>query len=131
MVKIILAAHGDFAQAMLDTAAKIMPFDTGEVDVYTVSGKVDFEKLAVRIKKSAGGKGGALILTDIFGGTACNLCAGLTHGIKNVNVISGLNLNMLLCALSNRCKLDANALAAKVLEDGLKSIINITEKLGK
>jgi len=131
MVKIILAAHGDMAQAMLDTAAKIMPFDREEIDVYTVSGKVDFDQLAEKLKKSAAGKNGALILTDIFGGSACNLCAALTHGVKNINVISGFNLNMLLSALSNRCKLDSNDLAAKVLEDGSKSIINVTEKLGQ
>jgi len=129
MVKIILAAHGDMARAMLDTAAKIMVFDICGIDAYTVSGKVDLDKLALQIKDGLDNKNGTLILTDMFGGSACNLCATLTHGAANVNVICGFNLNMLLSALSNRDKLAANALAAKVLEDGAKSIINITEKL--
>jgi len=131
MVKIILIAHGDMAKAMLDTAAKIMSFDTRSVDTYSVNGKVDFDSLSTRLKNSFDGKNGTLILADIFGGTACNISAGLSHGAKNVNVVCGFNLNMLLSALNHRGTLGIKALAAKVSEDGVKGIINVTEKLGK
>lgn len=128
MVKLILVTHGNMAKAMLGTAAKIYPFDKKSVAVFTVSGRADLRRIAARIKKKLS-PGGALIMTDIFGGTACNISAGAAHGVKDARVLCGLNLNMLLAALSGREKLDAAALAAKALEAGSKGLFNVTEKL--
>jgi len=128
MVKLILVTHGNMAKALLHTAAKIYPFDKKSVDVFSVSGRVDLQRVAARIKKKVSPEG-TLIMVDVFGGTACNISAGVTHGMKNVNVLCGFNLNMLLAALGNRDKLSAEELAAKVLESGSKSIFNVTEKL--
>ncbi|MDR1124408.1 MAG: hypothetical protein LBL61_07565 [Elusimicrobiota bacterium] len=128
MVKIILIAHGGMARAMLETAAKIYPFDINSVDVFTVSGNVDLQQLSGEIRQKADQRG-TLIMVDVFGGTACNIPAAATQGMGNVNVVCGLNLNMLLSALSNRGTLTAAALARKVLEDGVKGMLNATEKL--
>jgi mannose/fructose-specific phosphotransferase system component IIA len=128
MVKIILITHGDMARAMLDTASKIYPFDKNSVDAFTVSGNVDLQQLRGEIKQKVDPEG-TLIMVDAFGGTACNVPAAATHGMGNVNVVCGLNLNMLLSALSNRGALTAAELARKVLEDGVKSVFNATERL--
>ncbi|MDR0953054.1 MAG: hypothetical protein LBM71_02540 [Elusimicrobiota bacterium] len=128
MVKIILVSHGDMAQALLNTAEKIYPFDPKSVDVFTVSGCVNWEGLSKKIKSSLGAQG-ALILVDVFGGSSCNMAATLTHGIDGVNVVSGVNLNMLLAALNNRDKMTSDELAKKVIEDGLKAVVNVTQRL--
>jgi mannose/fructose-specific phosphotransferase system component IIA len=116
------------ARSMLETASKIYPFDINGVDVFTVSGKVDLQQLSGEIKQKVDPLG-TLIMVDVFGGTACNVPATVTHGMGNVNVVCGLNLNMLLSALNNRDTLTAAELAGKVLEDGVKSMLNATEKL--
>lgn len=115
MVKIILVTHGDMAKAMLDTAAKICSFEESSIDVFTVSGKIDLQNISGGIRQKID-PSGTLILVDTFGGTSCNVAAGLTHGMPDVNVICGVNLNMLLAAINNREKLSSDELAQKVLE---------------
>lgn len=128
MVKIILVTHGDMAKALLSTAANICSFEEHSIDVFTVSGKIDLEDLSAGIKDKLD-PSGTLILVDTFGGTSCNLSATLTHGMENVNVVCGVNLNMLLAAINNRDKMSPSELASKVLDDGKKAVINATEKL--
>jgi len=128
MVKIILVTHGEMAKALLDTAAKICSFEEDTVDVFTVSGKVDLQQISVGIKSKLD-SAGTLILVDTFGGTSCNVAASLTHGMDNVTVVCGVNLNMLLAAINNRDKMSPTELAQKVLDDGKKAVINATEKL--
>ncbi|MDR0645783.1 MAG: hypothetical protein LBG46_02025 [Elusimicrobiota bacterium] len=130
MVKIILITHGDMAGAMLDTASKICPFEKESVDIFTVSGKVNLKEMSLQLKDKID-LAGTLIMVDVFGGTSCNLSAEIAHDMENVNVICGLNLNMLLTAISYRDKLSASDLAKKVSQDGVKSILNVTEKLNE
>lgn len=128
MVKLILAAHGNLAREMLETAAKIIPFDSKNIQTISVSGRVDFAILAANLKTDIDAQNGTLILTDLFGGSACNLCVSAAMGVAGVNVLSGLNLSMLISALTNRGVMGGERLAAKVLEDGQKSIVNATQK---
>ncbi len=128
MVKIILISHGNLAQTLLETAAQIGSFDTKDIDTFSVSGKGDFESLPEKISKALG-KNGTLILVDTFGGSACNSAVQNTQHLENVKVLCGVNLNMLLAAINNRDKMDLTSLAQKVLEDGKKSLINISDRL--
>jgi PTS system mannose-specific IIA component len=64
---------------------------------------------------------GVLILTDMFGGTPSNLSyTFLEEG--RVEVVSGVNLPMLVKALNTRSKQDLANLAATVEAFGKKSI---------
>jgi len=128
MVKIILISHGNMAKAMLHTAAKICPFDPKSVDVFTVSGRADLQRVAARVKKKLSPHG-TLIMADVFGGTACNISAGITYGLKNAAVLCGFNLNMLITAINYRAELPIKELAAKTLDAGSKSIFNVSEML--
>ncbi|MDR1683903.1 MAG: hypothetical protein LBR90_00375 [Elusimicrobiota bacterium] len=128
MVKIILITHGALGRALLDTAAGITPLREEDVAILSVGAKADLEAIKEQIKTKIDPRG-TLILADAFGGTACNLPAAVSHGMSNVFVLTGLNLNMLLTALNHRADMPAPVLAKKVLEDGLKSIVNATDRL--
>jgi mannose/fructose-specific phosphotransferase system component IIA len=128
MVKIILISHGTMAQALLETASQIASFDKSTVDAFSVSGKGDLESLPSKIMK-AQGQNGTLILVDTLGGSSCNTAVQSTQHLQNIKVICGVNLNMLLSAINNRDKMDIISLARKVLEDGKKSLIDISDKL--
>src|SRR5437773_44817 len=68
---------------------------------------------------------GILILTDHFGSTTTNACLAELKELKvPVEIVTGVNLPMLLSAINNRARLDLGALAEKVLKDGQKSIQN-------
>lgn len=74
---------------------------------------------------------GAVILTDIFGGSATNIALTAAKDCQGAHVITGLNLSMLLTALNNRKKLAAKELAEKIESDGKRAVINATELLIK
>lgn len=128
MVKIILISHGNIAKALLETAGQIGSFDTAGIDTFSVSGKGDLETLPSKIIQSLG-REGTLILVDILGGSSCNTAAQSTQHLQNVKVVCGVNLNMLLAAISNRDKMDLISLTEKVLQTGQKSLVDISEKL--
>jgi len=128
MVKIIIISHGNMAQSLLETAAQIGSFDTKEIDTFSVSGPGDLENLPEKLLKALG-PSGTLILVDTLGGSSCNSAVQTTQHLKNVKVICGVNLNMLLSAINNKDKMDLINLAAKVLEDGKKSLVDISERL--
>jgi mannose/fructose-specific phosphotransferase system component IIA len=130
MVKIILITHGDMAGSLLKTAAKICSFDVKSIAVFTVSGRTGPVDISKKIERNID-PSGTLVLVDLFGGTSCNVASYLTHGMENVNVLCGLNLNMLLTAINYRDKLSSAELAKKVSQDGVKSILNVTEKLNE
>lgn len=133
MVKIILVTHGHLAQEMLDTAAQIIgkPTDDGFA-VFSVTAAASVEKEAEKLKKELSScTDGAVILTDIFGGSATNISLTASKDIPNCHVITGLNLSMLLTAINSRKKLNAKELAEKIEPDGKRAVINATELLIK
>ena len=133
MVKIILVTHGQLAQQMLETAAQIIgkPTDDG-FSTFAVTTAASVEQEAAKLKKVLlGCENGALILTDIFGGSATNISLTASKDIANSYVITGLNLSMLLTAINNRKKSTAKELAEKIEADGKRAVINATELLIK
>ncbi len=78
------------------------------------------DKIANGIKKVKGQQG-VLILTDMFGGTPSNLSYSfLEEG--HIEVLAGVNLPILIQAISRREKMQLGQLAANIEEFGKKSI---------
>ena len=131
MVKIILVTHGNLAQQMSETAAQIIgkPQEDGFA-TFAVTAAASVEKEATKLKNLLQTcEDGALILTDIFGGSATNISLTASKDLPNCFVITGLNLSMLLTAINSRKKLTAKELAAKIEADGKRAVINATELL--
>ncbi len=66
----------------------------------------------------------------MLGGTPCNTALIQTKD-KPAEVVTGVNLYMLLSAFTHREKLDLKALAPKVSEDGKRAIVLAKELLMK
>ena len=133
MVKIILVTHGHLAQEMLETAAQIIgkPSDEG-LAAFSVTAASSVEKEAAKLHEMLQScTEGAVILTDIFGGSTTNISLTASKDLPNCHVITGLNLSMLLTALNSRKKLSAKELAEKIEADGKRAVINATELLIK
>ena len=78
------------------------------------------KKIKKGIKKLQGDKG-VIILTDMFGGTPANLSYSfLKEGA--VEVLSGVNLPILIKAVNVRDKMPLPEAAAQIVEQGRKSI---------
>ena len=131
MVNIILVTHGNLAQQMLDTAAQIIGKPAAEgFSTVAVTTVASVEQEAAKLKTMLEAcEEGALILTDIFGGSATNISLTASKDLANCYVITGLNLSMLLTAINSRKKLSAKELAEKIESDGKRAVINATELL--
>lgn len=117
---------------MLETATQILGKQADGVETLSVTTSSSIEQGANALKdmlKDA--PEGAIVLTDIFGGSATNIALTATKDAPQSYVITGLNLSMLLTALNSRKKLNAKELAEKIEADGKRAVINATELLIK
>jgi PTS system mannose-specific IIA component len=124
MIGIVIVTHRQLGDALIEAAAFIM----GNRPEALVSVSIDLNesanvlrgKIADGIKKVKS-EDGVLILTDMFGGTPSNLSYSfLEEG--HIEVISGVNLPILIQAANTRNKMSLNELAVKLEEFGKKSI---------
>ena len=96
MIGIILTGHGTFASAMAG-AAKLLVGEAPIVDIdYQGEDTASFEaKLDGELNRFPADIP-VLVLCDLLGGTPFRLAATRAQGRKNVRVIYGTNLNMLV-----------------------------------
>jgi mannose PTS system EIIA component len=124
MIGIVIATHRQLGDALIEAAEFII----GKKPDALVSISIDLNesaevlrtKIAQGIKKVRS-EDGVLILTDMFGGTPSNLSYSfLEEG--HIEVISGVNLPILIQAVNIREKMGLDILAVKLEEFGKKSI---------
>lgn len=105
MIGIILVTHGNFGESLLRAAVTIMGEEEGclalEVDISRPMHEI-IEELQKKVREMDTGSG-VLILTDMFGGTPTNISLSLLS-LGGIEVITGVNLPMVLKALSGRNK---------------------------
>ena len=124
MIGIVIVTHSQLGDALIEAAAFIL----GRKPEATVSVSVDLnenaEKLRSQIEraiKKVRQQEGVLILTDMFGGTPSNLSYSFLEEGK-VEVISGVNLPILIKADSARQEKELSQLAAALERFGKRSI---------
>ena len=124
MIGIVIVTHSQLGDALIEAAEFII----GNRPDALVSVSIDLNesaevlrgKIAAGIKKVKS-EDGVLILTDMFGGTPSNLSYSfLEEG--QIEVISGVNLPILIQAANTRAKVDLAKLAVKLEAFGKKSI---------
>jgi PTS system mannose-specific IIA component len=125
MIGIVIVTHSQLGDALIEAAEFII----GKRPEALVSVSIDLNestevlrgKIAKGIKKVES-KDGVLILTDMFGGTPSNLSYSFLEEGK-IEVISGVNLPILIRAANTRAKKkDLTKLAVKLEKFGKKSI---------
>ncbi len=124
MIGIVIATHSQLGDALIDAAEFIIgnrPETTVSVSI-NLNENVDKlrQKIVEGIKK-VDQREGVLILTDMFGGTPSNLSYSFLEEGR-VEVISGVNLPMLIKAVEAREKTQLSELAVDLEAFGKKSI---------
>lgn len=121
---IIIVTHKDYGSALLRAAESIV----GQVQDCTsiqVDSALEVEETVTRLQEAVNlldrGRG-VLVLTDMFGGTPTNLSLSLLGSRQDVEVLTGVNLPMLLRVLSNR-KLSLQEQAELAITAGCEGII--------
>lgn len=131
-IGVVVAAHAPIATAMLDAATRIVgPEAAGGVVALDVDSEATTSVDAVtEAVKSAQNGEGVVILADLFGGTAANLA--LAHlGDGKIEVVTGVNLAMLIDVLTNRSRAASpNWLAGRASDAAKKSVVVASDLLG-
>ena len=128
MINFIVVTHGEFGAYLVEAAEGIVGRQAQGVRVVATSSRQSVDDIRRRIKRALaelGGPGGVIVFTDMPGGTPNNLSFPLIRDEKTVEMISGVNLYMLVSAFSNRSQLPLERLVEKVVADGQKSIKDI------
>ena len=104
MIGILVVTHGEIGKSLIDCAIQILDDQPSSLEFLSVNSNNDLNQYTKIISQKINmlEKGnGVLILTDIYGATPCNLLKKFI--IKNkVEVIAGINLPMLIKAISDR-----------------------------
>jgi PTS system mannose-specific IIA component len=124
MIGIVVVTHSQLGDALIEATEFII----GSKPEAMVSVSIDLSekaevlraKIAEGIKKVKSEEG-ILILTDMFGGTPSNLSYSFLEEGK-IEVLSGVNLPIVIQAANTRGKSDLSTLAVQLEEFGKKSI---------
>lgn len=124
MIKLIILTHGSLGIELLKTCEMIIG-KQDKVDVLTVQNGFSLSDIASRLDEliAANTTSGVLIFTDMFGGSPSNIAMAYL-GQENVEVLTGVNLPMLLKAFSSReADVSIKEFAEGIQQSGLESII--------
>lgn len=131
MIGLVILTHGLMAGECL-AAAEMIIGPVGACRAISIdrscSVEVATRKLAEVLDELGGDGDGVLILTDMFGGTPTNIAAGfLAEG--RVEILTGVNLPLLLKATSARREMALGELAAFLRDYGRQAIMRPAELL--
>ena len=128
MINFIIVTHGEFGAYLVEAAEGIVGRQAQGVRVVATSSRQSVAEIKRRIERALAelsNHDGVILFTDMPGGTPNNLSFPLIRNEKRVEMISGVNLYMLVSAFSHRAQMPLNALVEKVVADGQKSIRDI------
>src|SRR4030043_1257104 len=133
MVGVVVVTHCHLAEEMISAAQLVVGEELRPFQPFSIDPKEGFEeireKIIAAIRKVDGGQG-VLILTDMYGGTPSNISLSFLED-KKIEVITGVNLPMLLKLATYHDNLDLEPLAAFITDYGQRNINLASEVLKK
>lgn len=124
MIGIVIVTHSQLGEALIEAAEFIVGSRPEATVAVSIDLKENAEKLRDKIDtaiKKVRQPQGVLILTDMFGGTPSNLSYSFLEEGK-IEVISGVNLPILIKATSARKEKELGELASSLEAFGKRSI---------
>jgi len=128
MVGIIVISHGPFSKALIESAQMVYGKQE-KVEALCLEAGVSMDSLRNKINKiiTEFKVNEVLIMVDLLGGTPYN-ASSIEMENSNINVITGLNMPMLLEALLFRDETLEN-ISSIATQAGRSGIVNVKEKL--
>lgn len=129
MISCIVLSHGQVAQAIVDASEEIV----GECsNLYAVhcdglSPKALYEKLTHLIE-SEKLKDGLFILVCLRGGSCWNVAVKVVQKWPKVEVISGLNLSIVLSFITKRNQYSFDELSEVLVKDAIRGVSRVNLK---
>lgn len=136
MFGILIVAHGDFGNLLLETACKIVQEESVEnIYSFPVAWDCDFMEtkaiLDKKVNKILSDFGSVLILTDLFGGTPTNL-AMTQYNKPKVEILTGINLPTVIKAIIfQKTGVALEECLSELRTKGQEAIVLVSEIIGK
>jgi len=129
-IGVVVVTHGQLAAELVNAAETIVG-DLPQFAAVSIGWHDDVEDAREEIRKAierVQGEDGVLLLTDMFGGTPANL--GVTFlGRDKIEVITGVNLPMLIKFTNLRDECAFHEIARRIAEQGRRAIHVASELL--
>ena len=123
MIGGIIVSHGKLAEELLN-ALTIILGEAVNIEAISIGWYDDVEESKNKMNQSlnrVNQKNGVVIFTDMFGGTPSNLSFSFLKD-NQVEIITGVNLPMLIKFVSLQRSYNLKEVAKKVVEQGKKNI---------
>ena len=130
MVNFIIVSHGKLAEGLLNASEMIIGKQK-KVKLLSLTPEKSIDAFKTELKtllSEVDNSQEILILSDLFGGTPANIAASITDDSKKTEIITGINLPILIELLSNRTNNDLKGLISKWKEskgNGMKLISEV------
>jgi PTS system mannose-specific IIA component len=124
MIGILIVTHNRLGDALIESAEFIIGGRPKALESISIDLNQSADSLRKKITdgiKKVDQKDGILILTDMFGGTPSNLSYSFLEEGR-IEVLSGVNLPVLIQAVNTREKMDLTDLGNNLEKFGKKSI---------
>ncbi|MBL7092923.1 hypothetical protein ISS22_03000 [candidate division KSB1 bacterium] len=123
MISGIVLTHGPIAPAIIEAAGaivgngeKIFSLSTSGFSLRGVIEKLEALFLSEKLNQ------GVIIMTSLKGGTCWNSAVAVSKKIPDVEVVSGVNLNMFISFVTKRGQSGLSELTEIILQDAIKGI---------
>ena len=132
MIGIIIVTHGNLALELKSAMEHILGVQKN-IEIIRISSDDDLDEKKNDVKcsiKKIDNNNGIVILTDMFGGTSSNLAISFLKADK-IEVISGVNLPMLIKLIGLRDSNDFNGVVQETKDSAQKYISIASEILSE
>jgi mannose PTS system EIIA component len=133
MIGVVIVTHCHLAEELICAAQLVVGEELKQFQAVSVEPKDGSEaireKILTAVRKVDSGRG-VLILTDMYGGTPSNISLSFLED-KKIEVITGVNLPMLLKLATYQNNFDLEQLATFITDYGQKNINLASEVLKK
>jgi mannose PTS system EIIA component len=127
MIGILIVSHGAFGESLIHSASHVLgkrPTYLRQVGVTVHDDPDEILPVAQDLIRFLDQGRGVLVMTDIYGATPSNIGARLLEPGR-VEGISGVNLPMLIKALTHREECTLEELAGKAISGAAKGIVRM------
>ena len=133
MIGVVVVTHCHLSEELIAAARLVVGEELKQFEAVSIAPSEGSEeirkKIVTAIRRVDGGQG-VLILTDMYGGTPSNISLSFLEE-KKIEVITGVNLPMLLKLATSETDMDLETLAAFITDYGQRNINLASEVLKK
>jgi mannose/fructose-specific phosphotransferase system component IIA len=124
MINFLIITHGEFGAYLIEAAEAIVGAQPEGVRAVSISARHSIDEIRETLSRDLqelSGPDGLIVAADMPGGTPMNVALPLVKDMPNVQMVSGVNLYMLVGAFTRRGG-SLEEVARRMVEDGRKSV---------